>query len=135
MTIAASSTMLGEAQRTRAESAKEVSIALLPWGNVLEDFLDTIGVSLETFCEEFTGSWMFGYVTALRHIGVRTVLICTSSRVKRPQRLSHAPTGATVYLLPAPSMYRALQRASTVVPPLRHLASYLSTPVAQSPAR
>jgi hypothetical protein len=36
------------------------TIALLRWGNVLEDFLDTIGVSVETFCNEFTGSWMFG---------------------------------------------------------------------------
>jgi glycosyltransferase involved in cell wall biosynthesis len=131
VTIAGSSTKLGEVDKTRAESTKGAAIALLPWGNVLEDFLDTIGVSFETFCDKFTGSWMFGYVSALRHIGVRTVLICTSSRVTRPQRLSHAPTGATVYLLPAPRMYRALRRVATVVPPLRHLASYLSTPPAQ----
>jgi hypothetical protein len=26
-------------------------MALLPWGNVLEDFFDTIGVSLDVFCE------------------------------------------------------------------------------------
>src|SRR3989442_13698759 len=54
----------------------EPTVALLPWGNVLEDFIDTIGVSLETFCNEFTGSYMFGYVDALRRAGVLTVLIC-----------------------------------------------------------
>src|SRR5919197_200948 len=62
------------------------TIALLPWGNVLEDVLDTLGVSLETFCNEFTGSWMFGYVDALRQVGVRTVLICISARVAAPSR-------------------------------------------------
>lgn len=41
-------------------------IALLPWGNVLEDFLDTIGVSLEIFVTNLPGSWMFGYVNAVR---------------------------------------------------------------------
>jgi len=131
VTIAASSPLLAEIDRTRAESPTGTAIALLPWGNVLEDFLDTIGVSLETFCDKFTGSWMFGYASALRHVGVRTVLICTSSRVTRSQRLSHAPTGATIYLLPAPRMYRALRRASTVAPPLRHLVPYLSTPAGQ----
>src|SRR5712691_6706282 len=86
------------------------TIALLPWGNVLEDFLDTIGVSLEAFCNEFTGSWMFGYVNALRRVGVRTVLICISARVAAPSRFTHTPTGATICVLPAPRIYRAIRR-------------------------
>jgi starch synthase len=86
------------------------TIALLPWGNVLEDFLDTIGVSLEAFCNEFTGSWMFGYVNALRRVGVRTFLICISARVAAPSRFIHAPTGATICVLPAPRIYRAIRR-------------------------
>src|SRR6266581_8455807 len=86
------------------------TIALLPWGNVLEDFLDTIGVSLESFCNEFTGSWMFGYVDALRRVGVRTVLICISAHVARPSRFTHTPTGATICVLPAPRSYRAIRR-------------------------
>lgn len=89
---------------------REPTIALLPWGNVLEDFLDTIGVSLETFCNEFRGSWMFGYIDALRLVGVRTILICISTRVTAPSRFIHVPTGATICVLPAPKVYRAIRR-------------------------
>ena len=70
-------------------SLEQPVIALLPWGNVIEDFLDTIGVSLEDFCTEFRGSWMFGYVDALRQVGVRTVVICISARVTAPARFIH----------------------------------------------
>lgn len=86
------------------------AVALLPWGNVIEDFLDTLGVSLEAFSQEFTGSWMFGYVDALQRAGVRTVLICVSARVTRPSRVVHRPTGAPVWILPVPRCYRALRR-------------------------
>lgn len=99
----------------RAEGSHPIAqpgptIALLPWGNVLEDFLDTIGVSLETFCNEFTGSYMFRYVEALQEVGVRTVLICISSRVAAPRRFTHRPTGATICVLPAPKLYCAIRR-------------------------
>jgi glycosyltransferase involved in cell wall biosynthesis len=86
------------------------AIALLPWGNVLEDFIDKLGVSLESFCQEFTGSWMFGYADALKRAGVRTVLICMSSRIAKPTRFRHGPTGAIVCILPAPWTYLALRR-------------------------
>ena len=93
-----------------AQPRHHATIALLPWGNLLEDFLNTIGISLETFCNEFTGSWMFGYVDALRGVGVRTVLICISARIAAPFRCVHRPTGAAISVLPAPRLYRALQR-------------------------
>jgi glycosyltransferase involved in cell wall biosynthesis len=86
------------------------TVALLPWGNVLEDFLDTLGISLEVFCNEFKGSWIFGYVEALSRVGVRSVLICISTRVTTPSHFTHAPTGATICVLPAPRIYRALCR-------------------------
>jgi starch synthase len=86
------------------------TIALLPWGNVIEDFLDTIGISLASFCSEFSGSWIFGYVGALRAAGVRTVVICISADVAAPQRHTHGPSGATIWVLPAPWVYRALRR-------------------------
>lgn len=35
-------------------------IALVPWGNQIEDYLDAIGVSLEEFCQEMTGGWLSG---------------------------------------------------------------------------
>jgi glycosyltransferase involved in cell wall biosynthesis len=86
------------------------TIAMLQWGTVLEDFLDPLGISLEAFCTEFRGSWMFGYIEALKQVGVRTVLICISARVTAPARFTHVPTGATLCVLPAPRLYRALRR-------------------------
>jgi glycosyltransferase involved in cell wall biosynthesis len=89
------------------------TVALLPFGNVIEDFLDSLGISLESFCREFTGSWMFGYVDALQRAGVRTVLICMSARLTKPAKFTHGPTGATVHILPALKSYRLLQAKMT----------------------
>lgn len=85
----------------------EPTIALLPYGDLIEDFLDSLGVSFEAFCKEFTGSWMFGYIDALRLYGVRTVLFCFSANVAEPSRFTHVPTGTTICVLPAPKIYRA----------------------------
>jgi glycosyltransferase involved in cell wall biosynthesis len=95
---------------TQEKVAREVSIALLPWGAVLEDFLDPLGVSIESFCNEFRGSWMFGYVDALHSAGIRTVLICISKQIKTPSRFVHRPTGATIWFLPTTKLYRTLHR-------------------------
>jgi glycosyltransferase involved in cell wall biosynthesis len=89
---------------------RQPAIAILPWGNVLEDFLDPLGVSLEEFCNEFRGSWLFGYAEALRSVGVRTILVCGSKRVAAASRSTHRPTGATIWILPAPRAYRAIDR-------------------------
>lgn len=88
----------------------EPAIALLPWGHVWEDFLDSIGVSLDTFCQEGPGGWMLGYMDALRLVGVRTVLILVSARVTAPLRFKHAPTGATISVLPVPKSYLTIRR-------------------------
>jgi starch synthase len=76
------------------------TVALLPWANVLEDYLDTIGLSLNAFLSEYRGTWMFGYVDSLRRVGVRTVLVIWSRSVSEPQRRVHVPTGTTVWVLP-----------------------------------
>lgn len=89
---------------------KEPTIALLPWGNVWEDLLDSIDVSFEAFCNEMKGGWMFGYIDALRLAGIRTVVFCISARVAAPSRFMHAPSGTTICVLPAPKTYRAVQR-------------------------
>jgi glycosyltransferase involved in cell wall biosynthesis len=86
------------------------AIAFLPWGNVIEDFLDTIGVSIDAFCKDFTGSYMFRYIEALNQVGVRVVLICMTTRVIKPVRFTHEPTGAAIYMLPAPWSYQFLRR-------------------------
>src|SRR3989304_2707617 len=87
-----------------------VTVALLPWGDLIEDFLDGSGVSLESFCKEMTGSWLFSYIDALRLVGVHTVVFCVSARVKAPVRFTNVPTGSTICVLPALKSYLSLRR-------------------------
>ena len=86
------------------------TIALLPWGDVVEDFLDAVGISLEQLHDEYTGGWLFGYVDALASAGVDTMLVCVSRQVGAPSRRRHAPTGAQVVLLPQARSHRLLRR-------------------------
>jgi glycosyltransferase involved in cell wall biosynthesis len=100
--------------RRGGESTEELSefpptIALLPWGDLVEDFLDEIGVSLESFCTKMTGGWLFGYVDALRRRGVRTKIICFSERVEGTVRRLHEPTGAEFILIRASPMHHKLR--------------------------
>jgi glycosyltransferase involved in cell wall biosynthesis len=83
-------------------------VAILLWG-ILEDFLDPLGVSFEKFCQEFTGSYVFGYLSALQRAGVRPLLMCVSCRLTTPLRCTHRPTGASICILPAPRLLRALR--------------------------
>lgn len=131
---------------------QEPAIALLPWGHVWEDFLDSIGVSLETFCKEGPGGWMLGYMHSLRLAGVRTVLVLISSRTSEPVRFRHETTGATILVLPVPKSYLAIRRQMIAPYPsfggdveklfgnvrgvrrilfkiLKNVAPYLTTPV------
>ena len=39
---------------------RQPKLALLPWGDVIEDFLDGIGLTMEAFCRDMTGGWLFG---------------------------------------------------------------------------
>ena len=85
------------------------TIVLLPGSDRFEDFFDKIGVSLDTFRDEFTGGWLFNYVRALRLSGVRTLLLFMSARVDVPVRLTHADTGATMWILPSPRLHEKLR--------------------------
>jgi glycosyltransferase involved in cell wall biosynthesis len=85
------------------------AVALLNWCHLIEDFLDNLGISFEVFQNEFRGSWLFGYIDALKAAGVRTVLICVSARVADPWRFVHGPTGAHVCVLPALRIYHTLR--------------------------
>jgi glycosyltransferase involved in cell wall biosynthesis len=126
------------------------AVALVPWGLTIEDFLEPNGLTLESFCQDFRGSWMFGYVDALAAVGVRTILVCVSGSVTEPRRLVHRPTGTPVAVLPAPRLYRLLRRrmrnpygrtaaeafgqiraafAWPVLAPLKELAPYGATPL------
>ena len=91
-------------------SGPQRTLALLPWGDTIEDFLDGIGLDLEAFCERMTGGWLFGYVAALRPFGWRTVIHVVSRNAQRVERRPHLPTGATVCILPQPALHRRATR-------------------------
>lgn len=86
------------------------TIALLPFGYTIEYFLDMIDLSLESFCVEMSGGWLFGYIEALKRAGIRTILICFSTAVEKPTRYTTRATGLPAWALPAPRLYRALKR-------------------------
>ena len=67
-----------------------------PTGNEIEDYLDPIGLSLEQFCGEMTGGWLFGFTEALKLQGWRRSALCVSRNVGKIQLRIHAPTGAAV---------------------------------------
>jgi len=124
------------------------TVALLPWGNVLEDFLEMADMSLEEFLGDFVGSWFFGYVEATARVGVRTVPVCVSRQVRAPRHERHGATGVEIVLLPPAWAYRRLsphflnpygrnvEQVFGEVPrplrpalvPLREMVLYLPTP-------
>jgi glycosyltransferase involved in cell wall biosynthesis len=127
-------------------------LALLPWGHLIEDFLFPNNLSIDDFCDEFVGSFVFGYVEALRSAGVETVIICISATSSTTVHRIHRPSGAQICILPAPRAYRflrsmmrtgyarnaadafALPRAVRLallplLTALNELAAYLSTPI------
>lgn len=113
------------------DHSERPTVAMFLWGDLFEDFYDTIDVSLETFRTQFTGSWMLGYVAALETAGVRTVLVANSGRVTTTTRFTHVPSGTDVTIVPAPrrhrwsrQLHRRFRRRA-----LRSLASYLSLPL------
>lgn len=81
------------------------TIALLPCCDLFEDFFDTIGVSLETYCQELTGGWQFNYIESLKLAGVQTVVFFFSARVTQPMRFTHIPTGTLICVLPPSKPY------------------------------
>jgi hypothetical protein len=85
------------------------NLAIFLWGHEIEDFLDSIGISIDQLCSEVTSGWAFGYVQALRRAGVRTTLICVS-RDKSIRRHTHSPTGTPIITLPSTWLYRLLRR-------------------------
>jgi len=117
------------------------TIAILPWGDIFHDFLDRLGVSLEEFRDDFTGSWMFGYAAALDRVGVRTLIVCPTTSVRSATRTVHKPTGTGLLFLPAPRMFDALRAhalpgrldgrrdpKSVARAAVAHVAPYFGTP-------
>ena len=115
-----------------------VGIVIFP--DLLEDWLEHIDISFETFLDEMMGSWIFGYFESLKMAGAEPVMIAVSDQVVHTQRFVHRPTGTTICLLPATRLYRTLCRirhaAQNFTFPgsrwmkggLRILSEYVSTP-------
>ena len=124
-------------------------IALIDGVQLIEDFLDHLNVSIENYISTFKGSWVFGYIDALKCAGVDVTLFSVSARVVKTQRFTHKPTGGQICILPAPVAYRAARRkvlnpyADTVegavgnvrgiqyalLAALKHMAPYMATPI------
>src|SRR5437868_7032741 len=87
-------------------------VAILPWGDVIEDYLDSIGVTRDEFCQEMTGGWLFNYVDALKRSGVRSAIYCITARpsTRKTTCLIHRPTGAEIVFLPVPRAYQMARR-------------------------
>jgi starch synthase len=125
------------------------TVALVPWGDVVEDFLDPLGMGLEGLRDEMTGGWLFGFVEALGRAGVETTVLVVSRSVRDVTRWRHRPTGTPLVVLPVPRAYRALRRTVAdpyawtaresargpgargrlVAQPGRQVAPYLATPL------
>jgi len=134
--------------RTRA-SRFPPSVAFLPWGDVIEDFLSGIGISIDDFVNKMSGGWLFGYIEALRLRGIQSTIFCFSESVNETVHRTHKATGARIVLLPPSSAYRKLRRhiknaygltTEEMFGPtsgfarygwrfMRHIAPYLATPV------
>ena len=78
------------------------TIGILGWGNVIEDFLEPSGLTLERYCNEFTGSWIFGWARALAYAGVRAEIVCVSRDAMATVRTVHRPTGTPLIILTNP---------------------------------
>ena len=85
-------------------------VAILPWGNLIEDFLDPLNLSLEDFAHRMSGGWLFGYAAALRSAGMEPVILCVSKQVRRTERLINPQTGLVTLALPPSALYRRLRR-------------------------
>jgi glycosyltransferase involved in cell wall biosynthesis len=125
------------------------AVALLPWGDVIEDYLDPLGIGLEGLRDEMTGGWLFGFVEALGRADVETAIVVVSRLVRKTTRWRHGPTGVPLIVLPIPRAYRALRRTVAdpygwtpedsawiagacgrlAAQPGRQLAPYLATPL------
>jgi starch synthase len=87
----------------------EPKIALLHCYDLIEDFSDMIGLSLEAYCKEFSCNYMFGYANALKAVGVQTVLFYISACVTEPVCFINELSGIRIHVLPAPKIYRAFR--------------------------
>lgn len=78
-------------------------IAILAWGDVIEDYLQPIGLTVEDFCDRMDGGWLFNYVLALKSAGWSPLILLVSSSVRASERRHHRATGTPIWLIPGRS--------------------------------
>ena len=99
-------------------------IAIFPWGDVIEDFLEPLGLDARTYLANVSGGWLFGYVQALQMAGWCPIIIWASRSVSRPECLLNLATQTSIWLVPGTSRSFAQSGARTAV------RRWLSVPVA-----
>ncbi len=98
-------------------------IAIFPWGDVIEEFLEPIGLGFEDIATQMTGGWLFGYVAALQLAGWRPFVVCASDQVSVTQCLTHAATGVAIWIVPGRRV------SETQAPARRSIERWLATPL------
>ncbi|MEO1005250.1 MAG: glycosyltransferase family 4 protein, partial [Cyanobacteria bacterium J06638_38] len=82
------------------------TIGLIHNYDLIDEFLESMNLTFPDYCNNFTGSFMFGYIKALQSAGVRPILFCITAQVTQPTRFEHLPTGAMICALPYPKIYK-----------------------------
>lgn len=99
------------------------ALAILPWGDVIEEFLTPLGLDAHSYLRQADGGWLFGYVAALQAQNYRPVIMWGSREVRAPERIVHPTTGAVIWLFPA------AERSFRHSPARQTMRRWLNTPV------
>ena len=94
----------------QSSSHRRPKVVLIPWGTVIEDYLDPIGRSLAEFRTQMTGGWLFNYVQALQLAGVDPVILVFSAEARHVDHAVHEPTGVPFINHPATSIARLVHK-------------------------
>ena len=100
------------------------TVAIFPWGDVLEDFLSPIGLDVSGFADQMSGGWLFGYVAALQLAGWRPIIVAASSACIKATRLEHRATGAPIWVVPGRSARPSRS------PSIHSIRRWIATPTA-----
>lgn len=84
---------------------RKPTIGLIHNYDLIDEVLDSMNITFQDYCENFVGSFMFGYIKTLQIAGIRPVLFCITAQVKKPTRFKHLPTGATICAIPHTGIY------------------------------
>jgi len=104
-------------------------VAILPWADVIEDYLDPLGTSVEGFATAMSGGWLFGYAEALSRVGIGACVICFS-RERTTRRFVHPQTGVVTVALPvSPAYCRFRAHPLFKFRPIGQFLDRLATPV------